>query len=92
MRPIGEISREDHAQLFGDYLYVQGIANDVEEDEGAWTIWIHDDDLISKAEIGLARFLKNPEAADYRKHAGKAARMRKAEEEEAEKAEDKEDE
>ena len=84
MRPIGEISREEHAQLFGDYLYVQGIANDIEEDEGAWTIWIHDDDLISKAEIELARFLKNPEAADYRKHAKKAARMRQAEEEEAE--------
>ena len=39
MREIGEIPNEEQARLFGDYLYVQGIANDVEEDGGAWTIW-----------------------------------------------------
>ena len=56
MRPIGEIPSEANAKLLGDYLYVQGIPNDVEKDDGCWTLWIHDDDQVKQAEDELARF------------------------------------
>ena len=34
MRPIGEIDNETDAKCFGDYLYANGTANDVDEDNG----------------------------------------------------------
>lgn len=56
MRAIGEIADKAQAIRFADYLYANGIANEVEEDDGIWTIWIHDDDLLEKAEAELAAF------------------------------------
>ena len=60
MRPIGEIKDEVEARRFGDFLYANEIHCDVDEDEDCWTIWIHDDDQIAKAESELAEFLKTP--------------------------------
>ena len=59
MRSIGEILNEADAKRFGDYLYANGIANDVDEDEGTWTVWIHDDEQITKAEEELSAFHKD---------------------------------
>ena len=53
MRSIGEISNESDAKLFGDYLYVEGIANDIDEENGEWTIWVHDDDQLDAASATL---------------------------------------
>mgnify|MGYP001306171780 CR=1 FL=1 len=39
MRAIGEIPNEADALRFGDYLYVEGIPNDIEEDDGEWVVW-----------------------------------------------------
>ena len=47
MRALTEMDNETEARRFGDYLYAQGIPNDVDEDEGEWTIWIHDDDQLA---------------------------------------------
>ena len=58
MRSIGEIDNEDKAKRFGDYLLVSGIPCDIEDEEdGTWSIWVHDDDQIEKAEAELQRFL-----------------------------------
>ena len=84
MRAIGEINNEAEALRFGDYLYANGIANDVEPDGDGWTIWIHDDDLIAKAEKELSGFLKETGHQRYTKAGNKATKLRKQEAQENE--------
>ena len=79
MRPIGEIDNETDAKRFGDYLYANGTANDVDEDDGTWTLWVHDDDLLAKAEAELGKFLKDPKSSRYTKGARKAVKLREKE-------------
>ena len=79
MRAIGEINNETEALRFGDYLYTNGIANDVEAADGVWTIWIHDDDLIAKAEKDLANFQKDAADSRYTKAGPQATKLRKKE-------------
>ena len=79
MRPIGEIDNETDAKRFGDYLYANGTANDVDEDDGTWTLWVHDDDLLAQAEREFGKFLKDPKSSRYTKGARQAAAMRKEE-------------
>ena len=79
MRSIGEIPNEADAKRFGDYLYANGIASDVDEDEGTWTVWIHDDEQITKAEEELSVFLKNADNQRYAKGAKEAGKLREQE-------------
>ena len=79
MRPIGEIDNETDAKRFGDYLYANGTANDVDEDEGTWTLWVHDDDLLAQAEAELGKFLKDPKSSRYTKGVQKAVKLREKE-------------
>ena len=79
MRSIGEISNESDAKLFGDYLYVEGIANDIDEEDGEWTIWVHDDDQLDAASAALKKFLADPTNATYQKNGAEADRLRKQE-------------
>ena len=61
MRPIGEIDNEEQAKRLGDHLLSNDIPCDIEEDEkDSWTVWIHDDDQIEKAEAELIHFNQNP--------------------------------
>ena len=48
MRTIGEFSNEQEARRLGDYLYANGIANDVDEEDGEW----EDDDADDDEEWG----------------------------------------
>ena len=73
MRSIGEIDNEDQAKRFGDYLLVSGIPCDIEDEEdGTWSIWLHDDDQIEKAEAELSQFNQEPEDPRYKKAKTKA--------------------
>ena len=87
MRKIGELPSEREAQLFHDALFVHGIENDVESDEGGtYSIWVHDDDQREKAAALLEKFRKSPDAPDWQ-DAAKADKLRKqAEREEARRA------
>ena len=86
MRSIGEIPNEADAKRFGDYLYSNGITNDVDEDEGTWTVWIHDDEQITKAEEELSVFLKNSDNQRYAKGAKEAEKLREQEAKDNERA------
>ena len=86
MRSIGEIPNEEDAKRFGDYLYANGIASDVDEDEGTWTVWIHDDEQITKAEEELSVFLKNSDNQRYAKGAKEAKKLREQEAKDNERA------
>ncbi|MEI7733173.1 MAG: rhomboid family intramembrane serine protease [Verrucomicrobiota bacterium] len=81
MRSIGTLPNELQARTFGEYLYVQGIKNDVEaEADGAWIIWVHDEDLMAQAKTHLDRFNQNPEAPEFREESKRANALRSAEE------------
>ena len=50
MRLIGHLENEPQARTFGDFLYVQGVENQVEPDEGhGWAVWIHAEEELERA-------------------------------------------
>ncbi len=66
MRQIGEIDNEADAKRFSDYLNASGITHDLQdEDTGSWLIWVHEEDLLAKAETQLNDFLKDPTSSRY---------------------------
>src|ERR1035438_8767287 len=84
MRLIGHLTDEKAARTFGDYLYVQGIENQLEHEKpDGWGIWINDEDKIEEAVGLLAAFRSNPADAKYRAEA-KVAPERRAEAEKSE--------
>ena len=66
MRIIGHLETENHARVFSDFLYAQGIDNQIETDASrSWTIWVHDDEHLAQAGELLARFRENPADPSY---------------------------
>jgi len=78
MRLIGQIPNESSASTFSDYLYVQGIANEVEAEKDGWAVWIHSEDEWPKAKEMLALFLGNPSDPKFSQEAGRATELRAA--------------
>jgi len=77
MRKIGRIEDSQTAVRFSDYLYAQGIANEVDGAEATgWGVWVLDEEQLEAAGKALAEFRANPEAATYR-DAGQAADVRR---------------
>jgi len=85
MRTIGHLPSEASATVFSDYLYVQGIVNEVDKEADGWSIWIHSEDEISRAKEILAHYLSSPDDPKYRKKAAQAParRAQEANEEQA---------
>lgn len=82
MRPIGQLSNEAQARVFGDHLVAHKIRNEIEADGATWVIWITDEEHLADAKARLVRFLANPEAAEFQSAPAKAAKVRAAEAEE----------
>ena len=81
MRLIGHLPEETGARTFGDYLYVQGVENDIEQDSGdGWAVWIKEEDKIEQATEMLAHFRAAPDDAKYHSEAKAASRIRAKEE------------
>ena len=77
MRIIGHLNSESGARAFGDYLYVQGIENEVEaEANQSWAIWVHDDEQLTNAADLLTRFQQNPADSRYEAASVEAGRKR----------------
>lgn len=76
MRLIGHLPSEANASTFSDYLYVQGITNEVEAENDTWAVWIHSEDELEKAKDMLAGFLGNPTDPKFRKEAGQARELK----------------
>jgi GlpG protein len=61
MRMIGHLTGEANARVFGDYLYVQGIENQIEVDKGdSWSVWILVEEELPRARELLQQFGENP--------------------------------
>ena len=82
MRLIGHVPSESGALTFSDFLYVQGIHNQVEHEKDGWAIWIHSEDEIGKAKDFLQSFLGNPNDPRFQKHSQHAAQIKEKERQE----------
>lgn len=77
MRVIGHLTTEESARRFGDYLFVQGIDNQVEcQKNDGWAIWVTDEDKLQSAAELLSAFRENPTAPQYQLPARKATALR----------------
>src|SRR5687767_1246757 len=86
MRLIGHLPNESSAATFSDFLYVQGIHNQVEHEGDSWAIWIHSEDELEKARELLNGFRSNPNDSKFHKHARRATELKAKEEKENEEA------
>lgn len=83
MRSIGDIQGETAARTFGDYLYAQGIANEVEAGSAdVWSVWVKSDDDLPRAGELLRVYRENPTDARYHSAAQEAAAVKRRESEE----------
>lgn len=80
MRCIGHLPSQEQAQTFGDFLYVEGIVNQVEDDPGhGWAVWVASEDELEKATEWLAKFRQQPNDPCYRQKARHADRLKQQE-------------
>jgi GlpG protein len=83
---IGHLESESGARTFSDYLYAEGIGNEVEsERDGTWALWIQDEDQIADATKLLERYRLEPGDPKY-KQARRIAREKQEQEQEANEA------
>src|SRR5690349_10053035 len=81
MRSIGQLDNETLAARFGDYLFVQGIENQVEDEEdGGFSVWVIEDEKVPQAAAMLERFRAAPDAPEFVNAGSAADRQREAEE------------
>jgi GlpG protein len=77
MRMIGNLSDEAQARNFRDFLYVQGIDNQVETDkDGTWSIWVHSEEDLERAKSLLAQYQQNPADAKFQNNSKAAEELR----------------
>lgn len=76
MRFLQSFNDQTVAQRFGDILLTHGIQNDVESDEGSFTVWVHDEDRLTEASDILAQFKSNPESSEFSGAAAEARSIR----------------
>ena len=80
MRTIGEIQDEAAARTFGDFLFAQGIAHELERDaENRWAVWVKSDDDCPRATEFLTTFQRNPSDPLFTRAASEAADARRRE-------------
>lgn len=84
MRIIGHLTEERAAATFGDYLYLQGIENEIErEKDGSFAVWILSEEHLDLAKGLLARYRLDPSGSEYQTASEQAQRKLKQEEGEA---------
>ena len=66
MRLIGHLENPGAAATFSQYLLIQGIANELEQERQGWAVWVHSEDELDKAKSLLSGYLGNPEHPKFR--------------------------
>ncbi|HDL17520.1 MAG TPA: rhomboid family intramembrane serine protease [Bacteroidetes bacterium] len=82
MREIGTLTNEKDARELSDYLYVKGIDNRINEENGEWTIWVLSEDKIKEANKLLTRFQQDPNLIQDDELSRQAAKLREKEKQE----------
>ena len=76
MRVIGHLDSESKARVFGDYLFAQGIENEIESDKEGWAVWIREEELLERAKAELNEFRANPGSPKYQQAGRLAGELR----------------
>src|SRR5207237_7351374 len=70
MRLIGHLESESSARTFGDFLFVQGIENQIEFEKGeGWGVWVNEEEQLESASKLLSDFRQNPTDPKYQSQA-----------------------
>lgn len=80
MRHVGDLPSREHAQRFVDFLLVEGLKTQFEEEDGQYALWAIEEDETDRIKEELAVFRDNPDAEKYQGHGTQAEKQRKAEE------------
>ncbi|MBF0196092.1 MAG: rhomboid family intramembrane serine protease [Planctomycetes bacterium] len=86
MKLLSTFSQEDEARLFGDHLISLSIDNQVDQADGSWEIWVHDEDLLAQAQGELIHFQTNPADDRFVKAREIAQKIRKQQQKDNEKS------
>ncbi|HEU0010252.1 MAG TPA: rhomboid family intramembrane serine protease, partial [Verrucomicrobiae bacterium] len=89
MRLIGHLPSEATAAALSDFLLVEGIGNEIEQEKEGWAVWIHSEDEWRRAKEILTSFLANPADPRFLHQAGKARQLRQQAAAEAQSAEER---
>src|SRR5580765_3073315 len=77
MRLIGHLVEETAARSFADYLYGQGIQNEIEHEKGSgFGVWISEEDQVQRASELLKEFQANPNDPKYQATSKSASEKR----------------
>jgi GlpG protein len=79
MRLIGYLPEKSNALTFSDFLYVQGIGNNVDAEKEGWAIWVHGEDEVPRATELLSQFKTNPADPKYKEQAREASQLKEQE-------------
>src|SRR4051812_6770965 len=80
MRLIGHIPEETGARAFADFLYVNGIRSQLEqENQDGWGVWISDEDQVTRATDLLEDYRRNPSDPKFLQQARDAESLREQE-------------
>jgi GlpG protein len=77
MRLIGHLEEESRARIFSDFLFVQGIDNQIEFSSGeGWGIWVNEEEKVAHATGLISDFRSNPTDRKYQTESSKADELR----------------
>lgn len=80
MRLVGTFEKRDQAQIFYDYLELQGFESDLREDrdtgELRWAVWVLDNEHLPDAKEALKAFREDPNASAFQGLKKKAEKRR----------------
>ena len=80
MRLIGALPQESDARAFSQYLIAQGIANQIEADDGSWSVWVHREDQVQEGRRHLQACTAGHLREQMEQAASEARRVQRAEE------------
>jgi len=80
MRRIGFLPTKRQASQLADYLLVQDVLINIEQEDGQWVLWALEDEQTHLASEELKEYRKNPEDKKYRGYARKARKRRQEDE------------
>ena len=84
MRPIGQLETEEQARIFADYLFIRDMAAEVESAKnGAWVVWVVDEERVDEGKALLSRFRSMPDAEEFFQATEAAAERRRGEQRES---------
>lgn len=86
MRQAGIISNEPDAQRFAAFLVADGVDALVEPEQGAFAIWVRDENHLETAKAELGKFLADPRAVRYQDAERAAINRRREQQKQREKA------